>query len=387
MSVNRAAGGLPSRVIRVAVDLVHFTGRKGGTETYARGLYGALPAVAPDLRFVGLTNTELGGARPEWFPGPVVALPVSGENRLTWAAAEAGLVGSVARRIGADLLHCPANFGPVLRRLPTVVTIHDLLSHRHPELVGGRLARGVSVLTGRASRSADRVLTDSAASAADIGHYLGIADDLIEVIPLAASPRGQADPTPGALDALGVPRGREFVLSTGNRLPHKNFETLVRAWAHLQRPRPLLVLTGSHGADPLRPVVAELGLDADVLLCGWVEAAQLETLYSRASLYVCPSRFEGFGLPILEAQQRGCPVLASDIPVLREIGGDAVQWVDATHAERLAAAVAALLADRATLESLRSRGVANAATFTWERAAQRTAAAFRQVLEPASSRD
>lgn len=382
--IEHSAGRAP---LKVAVDLVYFTGRKGGTETYAKGLFRALPRVAPDLRFVGLTNTELGASPPDWFPGPVVQLPVSGENRLAWAGAEAGFVALAARRIGADLLHCPANFGPIARMLPTVVTIHDLLSFRHPDLIPGRLAKGVSLLSRRAGRAADRILTDSDASAADIARFVGVDVGKVDVVPLAASTPGPADDRPGALQHLGIPDGRRFVLSIGNRMPHKNFEALLRAWTTLPEDRPLLVLTGSHGADPLRPLVAELGLDTDVLLCGWVTGIEIETLYKRADLYVCPSLFEGFGLPVLEAMQRGCPVAASDIPVLHEIGGSAVRYVDATSPGTLAADLGGLLADDATLAGLAAGGPAQSARFTWEAAARATAVSFRRAAgQPSAGR-
>lgn len=374
-----------SRPIKVAVDLIYLTGRKGGTETYAKGLFPALREVAPDLRFVGLTGKELGCFAPDWFPGEVVELPVSGENRLMWAAAELGLVSLAARRIGADLLHCPANFGPAVRLLPTVVTIHDLLSYRHPELIQGRLAKGISVLSKRAAQAATRVLTDSRASAADIHRFLGVGPERVDVVPLAASAPAAVQLDRGLLVGLGVPEGRSFVLTTGNRLPHKNFAVLLRAWAGLSpATRPLLVVTGSHGNDPLRPLVKELGLESDVLLTAWVSTQDLETLYQCATLYVCPSLFEGFGLPLLEAMQRGCPVLASDIPVLREIGGDAVRYVDAARPETLRAGIAAVLTDAGALRRLAGDGQRQARLFSWPETAKATADCYRRAVARAA---
>lgn len=371
-----------SRPIKVAVDLVYFTGRKGGTETYAKGLFPALHKIAPELRFVGLTNTELGSTAPDWFPGEVVKLPVSGENRLMWAAGEAGLVSLAARRIGADLLHCPANFGPAVRLLPTIVTVHDLLSFRHPELIQGRLAKGVSLLSKRAARSATRVLTDSRASAADIATFLDIDADRVDIVPLAASASAPIGVDPQeALADIGVAPGRMFALTTGNRLPHKNFDVLLRAWAGLSRDtRPLLVITGSHGEDPLRPLVTKLGLDDDVLLTSWLSVEHLEVLYAGASFYVCASLFEGFGLPVLEAMQRGCPVLTNDIPVLREIGGDAVRYVDARVPETLCAGIAAFLAGDRARNLLAGQARVRARMFSWEATARATRDSYRRAV-------
>lgn len=365
---------------RIAVDLVYLTGRRGGTETYARGLYAAMGEIAPDLHFVGLINAHTDSRELDWFPGRLRRLLVSGENRLCWALTEACLVGPAARIIGADLLHCPANFGPTAAILPTVITIHDLLSFRNPEL-SGRLSRGVSALSRAAGRAADRVLTDSHASAADIETFLDLSPTRIDVIPLAAAPVARSMTIGHRLPAGLATESRVIAMTTGNRMPHKNFAGLLQGWARIPSSRrPLLVITGSHGADPLVPLVRTLGLSGDVVLLDWVTQEELEGLYAHASLYVCPSLFEGFGLPVLEAMQRNCPVVASDIPVLREIGGAAVRYVDATSADAIAAAVTGLLGDPNELARLRDLGAKQASLFSWAHTAEMTAESFRRVL-------
>lgn len=361
---------------RVAVDLLYLTGRKGGTETYARGLFAALAEVAPGLTFVGITNTEVGDVAPQWFPGPVRRLPISGENRLAWGVAEAAAVGTVARRLRADLLHCPANFGPVLRRLPTVVTVHDLLPLKHPELVSPVIRHGVATLARASARAATRLLTDSQASADDITRLLRVPPQRVDVVPLASSaPSGDVPTTSPATTT------RPVVLTTGNRLPHKNFEGLLQAWKQMAPgSRPLLVVPGSHSDDPLRSLVVELGLEADVDLRGWISSAELEGLYASAAAYVCPSLFEGFGLPVLEAMQRGCPVICSDIPVLREVGGEAVRYVDARSPEALAGAVLGVVHDQAERCRLIDAGRQRAGLFTWAATARRTAESYARAL-------
>lgn len=362
------------RGLRVVVDLLYFTGRRGGTETYARELLPALAEVAPDLSFVGLVNRETSRPPLDWFPGRLVRLPVPGGNQIGWALGEVTLVGPVARALGADLLYCPANFGPLTRFLPTVVTVHDALGHRHPELIG-RLGRGVSALSGRAARAATRVLTVSRASADDLVRFVGVAGDRVDVVPNAAARPSAAGrcPLPD-----GVDRARPLVLTTGNRLPHKNFPLLLEAWARMEpEQRPVLAVTGSHGEDPLRPLVRQHGLDDDVILLGWVETRALEALYAAADLYVCPSLFEGFGLPVLEAMQRGVPVLASDIGALREVGGEAARYVGEPSAAAWSGAVRELLAAPSTLAGMRDQGLARAAEFSWEAAATATARTLR----------
>jgi glycosyltransferase involved in cell wall biosynthesis len=139
-----------------------------------------------------------------------------------------------------------------------------------------------------------------------------------------------------------------------------------------------LVITGGAAEDPLTAEVERLKLAADVELPGWVSSSLLESLYAAADLYVCPSLNEGFGLPILDAMRRGCPVLANDIPVLREVGGDAALYTDATDAIVFGWSIMEMLA--------RPRGVLEAAgkersrRFTWDASAARTAAVFTSVV-------
>ncbi len=355
--------------MRIAVDLVHVTGHRGGTETYVREVLPHLAAHGAEL--VGLLNRELAADPPAWLPDRTVALPVSGANRVAWAAAENALVPAAARRVGADVLWCPANFGPVLSPVPVVLTVHDLLPLRHPELVAGG-AWAVQLLVRTAVRGARHVLADSRATAADLTELLGVPADRVTVVPLAGPPPVPAPPAP--------PAGAPFLLSTGNRLPHKNYEVLLRALALLPpAQRPLLVVPGSDGPDSLRPLVDELGLTADVELRGWVDAAELDALYRGATAYVAPTRFEGFGLPVLEAMARGCPVVCSDLPVLREVGGDAAVYVDTTRPEPLAAALRTVLADAPGRARRVEAGLAQAGRFGWDRTAAATVAVLARV--------
>ncbi|MCX6401128.1 MAG: glycosyltransferase family 1 protein [Propionibacteriales bacterium] len=357
--------------LKVAVDLVYFTGRKGGTESYARELFPAL-AGDQDLRFIGIANKELRSQVLDWFPGDVVHLPVSGESRVQWAAAVGLALGPRARSLRADLLHCPANFGPVVRALPTVVTVHDLLPLRHPEWVPGGRAAAVRWLARRTIAAADRIIADSEATAGDVGQLTGRAAYDIDVVMLGA-------PTlqPGRHT---TPPERPFVLSGGNRMPHKNFERLIEAWTLIpDAERPRLLITGSHGADPLREVVRRWRLEDDVELLGWISADELADLYASASAYVFPTMFEGFGLPVLEAMAAGCPVVGSDLPVLHEVGADAMVYFDPTSPAGIAAAVRGVVGDRDLQRDLRAAGHQRARQLTWQQTASRTADVYRRL--------
>ncbi|HEU5222615.1 MAG TPA: glycosyltransferase family 1 protein [Candidatus Lumbricidophila sp.] len=357
----------------VMVDLLFYTGTKGGMETYAREVYSRIHAADPDVEFVGYASRELAAAGAPWFPGRIVDSGISGESRIAWAVGEIFAVRRAAKRLGAALIHVPANFGPTGYGVPTVVTIHDLLAFRFPEYLPGAYGAALRWLIRRTARSARHVLTVSEASAADIRSFLRV--HRVRTIPLAASPGH----TPAAH------RDGQRLLAVGNRMPHKGFELLLEALASMpSTSRPQLTITGSHGHDPLAPLVETLGLRDSVTLKGWLTNDELATAYATATAFVFPTRFEGFGLPVLEAMAAGCPVICADLPVLREVAGDAAYYCDASSAAGLAEAIMRVINDAALLRRLEDAGHVQAARFSWERTATDTRAAVVDALAAAA---
>lgn len=349
--------------MRVGVDLTFYTGSRGGMETYTRSLYQALAEQQPAAQFVAIATAAGRERVAPWFPGAVRTTRLGGLSAPAWAAAELLAVSSTARQMGLDVLHCPANLAPARSPVPVVLTLHDV--NAFSVASDSLLTRGTRWLMARSFRAATAVITDSQWSADEIRRFLPTTATPLTVIPPVGPP-----PPPDAREGerpafLGTDASRELVLAGGNRLPHKNWEGLLRALATIpDEHRPLLVITGGSGDDPLAGEVAELGLDADVVLPGWITGAEMAWLYQHAALFVLPSRYEGFGLGVLESMQRGCPVLASDISVLREVGGEAAEYVDSTDATRLGAAIAALLANPARRSELATAGYQQAAKFS-----------------------
>lgn len=359
----------------LAVDLLSFTGTKGGMETYTRELYRAIGRHASEFDLVGLVSRQAAESDLSWFPGEIVATGISGENRFAWAAGELWRVASLARRHGADIMHSPATLGPARSSVPLVVTIHDLLYWSHPELMSTPFYTApVKWMERRVAKAASRIITISEVSKAEIVKYLGSAPETIDVIPLAASAPWTESRAPDT--------ERPFILATGNRRPHKNYEGLIRALALVEEQhRPRLIITGSHGAeDPLLPVVTELGLQDHVELRGWLSPEQLGELYRTATALAVPSFAEGFSLPPLEAMSSGVPVLVSDIDVHREVCGDAALYVDPHDLASIAGGLRTLTTDRSVGADLTARGHTRAATFTWDTTARRTLDAFRSTL-------
>jgi glycosyltransferase involved in cell wall biosynthesis len=360
---------------RVLVNLLQTTGTKGGIEVYARELYRAIGVLAPDLEFVGYASRELMSADHSWFPGEVVDSGVSGENRLAWARGELFAVSRAARRLGVDLIHGPAMFGPLRPSVPVVITVHDLLYFSHPALMQTRLFTGpVKWMEKRGAAGATRLITISEYSAAAIRKYLGFPADHIDVIPLAARASSAAPGKTGA-------RRSDLFLAMGQRSPYKNFETIVRAWSLIDpAARPRLVMTGGGSDDPLRPLVESLGLGDSVELREWVSAEELAELLATATALIDSTLATGFSLPAVEAMNVGLPVLLADTEVFREVGGDAADYFAAGDPADLARAVLALAGDGARQLDLVGLGRARAARTSWRAVASATVDSFTSAL-------
>ena len=360
--------------MHVGLDLLFLSGRAGGVETYVRGLVPALLRARPALRLTGFVPR--GSRVPEWLDGvDLVPVGLSGPVRVSMPIAQSIRLPLLARRTQLDLMHSPANFSPLLGTVPLVVTVHDLLHRREPQLVGPVTRAGVRAFVDGPARRARRIITVSEASAVDIVRYLG-------------RDRADIDVTPPAAGAVHPPDQRVLrrpdraqVLSVGSARPHKNLNLLVGALARIPRQeRPLLVLPGIGLESVLGPRVTALGLTQDVWMPGWVSDQELERLYATSSLYLCPSLFEGFGLPVLEAMTRGVPVACSDLPVLREVTGDAAVTFDPRSEQCAADAMRDLLSDPVRAADLAARGRVRAAWFSWDRTAELTLVAYERAL-------
>lgn len=360
---------------RVLVDLLSYTGTKGGMETYTRELYRALGALDDRYEYVGYISTEGALLDLSWFPGRIIESGISGENRFVWAWGELTQVAKAAVRAEADLVHAPATLGPRKTPMPTVVTMHDMLYWSHPEYMSTPLyTTPVKWMERVAARNATRVVTISPDSADEIAKYLGVDRARLDVIPLAGS-------TPSGVDRSRAGSAGPLVIAMGNRRPHKNWGALIRALG-LMAPsdRPRLVITGGRGADPLAAIVAAAGVEDSVDLRGWIDDDEFRELYSTATALAIPSFAEGFSLPTLEAMGAGLPVLLSDIGVHRFVGGDAARYFDPHDDGALAALIQEVVASSSLREQMTQEGRARAAEFTWERTAFATRASFDAAL-------
>ena len=284
-------------------------------------------------------------------------------------------------RIDADVVHAPSLAVPPTR-LPLVVTVNDVAFLHHPEAFTKRgLAfhrRGLEL----ARRDADVVVTPSEFTRRELV-AVGFDPDAVFVAHHGVTRDDRTDATAvdGHLERLGLEP--PFVLAVGTIEPRKNLPVLVAALERVRVDRPdiTLVLAGPRGWLEVpgleRPWVRELGA---------VDEPTLDALYRRATLYAMPSRYEGFGLPVLEAMARGCPVIAADAASLPEVVGDAGLLVGPGGVDDWADGLTRLLADPEARARVAELGHARAARFTWSSSAEHHQAAYDEAVRRAGSR-
>jgi glycosyltransferase involved in cell wall biosynthesis len=356
-------------------------GVSGGPETYLRGLVPAIASEFPALRLTVFT-TRRGAAALRadgWTDfARVVALQFDEGQRARRLRAEQLGVVVAARRRGVDVLHSLASTGPALTPgLRSVVTLHDVTFLRLRTF--GRLTTlAMTATVAAAARTADVLVSGSEAARDDVCAAFRLDPARFVVVPHGPGRSPAAAPSePASLRArLGLD-GRRLVLCVGAVRPHKNQRQLVEALPALPQDV-AVVLAGVHelDADSLGPLAESLGVGDRLVMPGYLPDADLEGLWDIAACVAFPTRAEGFGLPVLEAMRRGVPVACSDLPVLREVGGDVAHYFPLDDPRTTASAIVAAMEDRGAA----ARGQQRAERFSWEDAARGTYAAYERAL-------
>ena len=368
----------------IAINAHLLSGRAGyrsaGVHQYIYHLLCHLGQVDDSLHYTILLgqgvlppDVPLAACRSRW---PTDRAPV----RVLW---EQAVQPWALRRIEADLVHGPVFVGPLLSPCPVVITIHDLSFIRFPGLFRPANRLYLTVLTRLSARRARRLIAVSAHAAAESTRLLGVPGERIDVVYHGVDPAFRPLPV-DEVEAFRQSRGlpERFVLFVGTLEPRKNLVRLVEAFARIRDGRIGLVLAGGKGwmYDDLFARVEALGLDKETVFPGYVRSEELPWWYNAATVLGYPSIYEGFGLPVLEAQACGTPVLTSNISSLPEAAGDAAVQVDPYDVDALASGLNRLLTDELLRRQLRERGLAHAQQFSWTQTARDTADVYRRAL-------
>ena len=353
-------------------------------ETYARRLVPVLSASRPDLEFVAFLNREAHEDESLRALGDrvrTVKLNVSGRSRPLRVAAEQLVLPWMTRRREIDVLHSLGSTAPAWPGTVGVTTIHDLIYFTHPEAHSRRMRVGMRLLVPLAARVADRIIAVSIASRTEISTKLGVPTERIDVVYHGGLPPGPATTAKELRERLEL-GDTPIVLSPSARRGHTNLSRLLEAFAAVRtEARPLLAIPGYSTAldADLTANARRLGIANRVKLLGWLSAADLEGLYAAASCFVFPSLAEGFGLPVLEAMERGVPVAASRASAIPEVGGEAVRYFDPLSVAEMRAAMEELLSDRTVAAELAAAGRRRAKQFSWQRAAEQTLEVYERA--------
>lgn len=280
-----------------------------------------------------------------------------------------------------DLLYISAHTTPIISPAKTVSVIHDVGFLRQTELYTTRELRYHRFALNLAVKKSTEIITVSQFSQSEIHDVTGVPKEHIHVIPNGLNIRRDvSDETVFATHAITKP----YLLFVGRVEEKKNMFRLIEAYAELRAHHGFtgpLVLAGSpgFGHERITARMNELGIREHVIETGWISEEALGTLMQQARVFVFPSLYEGFGIPVLEAMSLGVPVACSDIPPLREIAANAATFFDPKNPQHMAQTIATLLPDSAH-DSYAQQGREQAAKFSWERTADETWNVLQSVL-------
>ena len=383
----------------IGIDARSMAGQPTGVGRYVLNLVRAMAPMDRSLRLRLYLPQPLEGPEEPWRRlVETVVLPAPGglgglDNAFTWNHLRLPL--HLARN-PVDLFHGPFYTLPAWCPAPAVVTIHDITFDLHPEWFTRRARLSFSGFAASSARKARHVLTVSEQSRSDIIERYGLRADRVTSILLAPDPvftatvdaasgaRGAAGPAaPGAAARTRIGAGEPFILHVGSITPRRNVERLLEAFARVRaKVDAWLVLAGrvEPPSRPLQPLIDKLGLTDRVKVCGYVGGDELVDLYRGASALVCPSLYEGFGLPVAEAMACGVPTVVSRTSCFPEVAGPAALFVDPEDTESIAGGLLSVLTDAPLRERLIAAGRERARQLSWERTAEKTLAVYEAAL-------
>lgn len=358
-----------------------------GIGSYLQGLLGELTSLCPEEEVILLVSPESRHLLPE-LPERWRIVEVEAAGYTVREQVELPLA---ALRAGIGVFHVPHYVIPLVAPLRLVVTVHDIIHVMFPEFLPNPLGFAYArLLIHAAVRRARRVIVVSESTALDLRRLFGAGSHRLRVIPngVHADFLAPGDPTADAAARRRLGVEPPYLLHVGNDKPHKNTAGVLKAFQLLANQRqggvpPLILAGGFTDAGPLAARARAMGLGSQVRCLGHLERRDLAALYRGATVFVYPTLYEGFGLPVLEAMACGVPVVAGDVPAVREIAEDALVRVNPRDLEGLAAAIRRVLERQELRQRLVEQGRATARRYGWRRAAEATLSVYRAVQEEA----
>jgi glycosyltransferase involved in cell wall biosynthesis len=368
--------------MRIGIDVRTLMTGGTGDRTYFRQVISAMARLSPDDHWTLYADSADPDRESLRAPNVTLAPPVRAPVGALWNVTT---LLPLLRQDKADILHAQYTL-PLLGRppCPMVVTIHDATFRQFPQWFPRHAHRVMNLIIPIAARRADRILTVSESAAADIARTMQVPREKIVVTPNGVSDRFHPI-EPATQDVIRARYGLPpvYILGVGILRARKNAAVALNAMAKLQ----------SEGKWPADAVFALSGKweeapedalrhreNPAVRFLGRISDEDLPAVFAAATASVYPSFYEGFGLPPLESMASGCPAVAADTSSLPEVLGDAGLLLPPTDVDAWAKTMLSLLTDADLRDELRTKGLARAAQFTWERCARQTLAVYREVV-------
>ena len=371
--------------VRIGIDATAIPPSRSGAGNYIFNLVCGLARVDSDNQYVVFAKPEhieeWKIAQPNFcfLPGASGYRPL----RLAW---EQCVLPLLVRRHKLDILHSPHYTMPLFCPCRSVVTFCDMIFFLYPEVHSLSKRIFFRTMMSVSSQRANAIIAISKSTARDVISLLRVMPDKIHTIPLAAGSNYRPIADRNAVELVCTQHGLqagEYVLFIGVLEPRKNIPVLLHAYQELVGCgiRKKLAIVGKRGwmFSEIFSTVQTLKIEDKVVFTGYVPEADLPSLYNGACLFVYPSLYEGFGLPVLEAMSCGTPVVTSNVSSMPEIAGESALLVDPRAPKQLAQAMEKVLVDDGLRRSMREGGLRRAAEYSWERTARETLKVYHQV--------
>ena len=375
--------------MRIAFDGTTLRPCRTGVGYYTEHLLHHLAGEAAYDELVVVSNRPVDTTRP--LPPRVrVASSRWRAPRMVWMQT---LAPRLLRELRPSVVHFTNGMIPIASQVPTVVTIHDMSLTLYPRYHPPRRVLLNRPFVDLAAKRADAIITVSQSAKRDIVRIYGLPPERVHVVHEAAAPSFRP-----VTDRAELERVRQkyrlaerYILYVGTIEPRKNLPKLIEGFAARHKAGDLphqLVCAGPYGwlSRDIEERIGRLAVADAIHFTGYVPFHDLPALYSLAEMFVFPSLYEGFGLPVIEAMASGAPVITGLVPALAEVAGGAAEHVEGLDGDSLGAAMVSLARDRGRREHLARLGLARARAFSWERAARETLEVYRRAVNPLASK-
>ena len=375
--------------MRIGINtLFMIPGAVGGSETQLRNLVSKLAAIDSHNEYVLFTNRENSGGfnldQPNFFE---VRCPLPARFRPARILWEQFILPIQCQWHRIDLLHSPGYVSPIALPCPSVVSIHDMNYFFFPQDWSKLALWVLKILVPLSARVSSQVIAVSQSSKRQIMKTLKISEDKINVTYNGVNEIFHSHHSRREIlemkNRMGI-KGN-FILSVAFSHPHKNLSRLLQAYHILRKDKGIthqLLLTGNPGRDhsELVRMVRKLGINQEVIFTGYLPDHLMPLVYQAADLFVFPSLYEGFGLPILESMACGTPVVSSNAASLPEVVGRAGILVDPHDVNKMAGAMYRVLSDKSLAQDLVKKGLKQSKRFSWVETAKETLAIYKKAM-------